>query len=65
MCSGNFAIEGDTRLEVISPEAMSLQSESVMSFGDQQTKVSTSAHYKWLSVDCGDVKPFDLKHGVE
>jgi len=60
-CSGNFIIEGDTRLEVLSTEAMSLQSTSVMSFGDQKKEVNTTAHYKWLSEDCGDVKPIDLR----
>jgi len=65
VCTGNFTIEGDTRLEVLSPEAMSLQSASVMSVGDQKREISTNANYKWLSDDCGDVKPIDLKRGQE
>jgi len=60
-CTGDFTIEGDTRVEVISPEAIFMQSNSVMTIDDQQRQFSASAHYKWLSDDCGDVKPIDLK----
>jgi hypothetical protein len=64
-CTGSFNIEGDTTVEVHSTEAMSLRPESVMTLGDQQRQFSTSAQYKWLPDDCGNVKPFDLKHGLE
>ena len=37
----------------------------VMNFGGQQQPVSTSAQYKWLSSDCGDVKPIDLKNAFK
>jgi len=64
-CTGNFTIEGDTRVEVLSPGEMSMQSTSVMKIGDQQRQVSTSAHYKWLSDDCGEVKPIDLQRSKQ
>jgi hypothetical protein len=63
--AGTIAIEGETRLEVLSAESMTMQSNSVMNFGGQQQPVSTSAQYKWLSSDCGDVKPIDLKNAFK
>jgi hypothetical protein len=32
----------------------------VMNFGGQPQTVETTVQYKWLSSDCGDVKPVDL-----
>jgi hypothetical protein len=58
-CTGNFAIEGDTTVQVLSPESMSMQSTSVMTFGGNQQAIDASAAYRWLRSDCGDVKPFD------
>ena len=60
VCSGPFAIEGDTRIDVQSPESMLMTSTSVMKIAGQQQSVKTSARYSWLSSDCGDVKPFDM-----
>ena len=64
-CTGTFAIEGDTHLEVLSPESMSMKSTSVMNFGGQKQSLNSSAQYKWLSSDCGDVKPMDLSKPLE
>ena len=64
-CSGPFAIEGDTHVEVLSPESMSMKSTSVMNFGGQKQSINASAQYKWLSSDCGDVKPMDLSKPLE
>jgi hypothetical protein len=60
VCSGPFAIEGDTRIDVQSPESMLMTSTSVMKIAGQQQSIETSARYTWLSADCGDVKPFDM-----
>jgi hypothetical protein len=60
VCSGPFAIEGDNRIEVQSPESMLMTSTSVMKIAGQQQSIETSARYTWLSADCGDVKPFDI-----
>ena len=59
-CTGTFAIEGDTKLEVLSPESMSMKSTSVMNIGGQKQSINSSVQYKWLSSECGDVKPMDL-----
>ena len=64
-CTGTFAIEGDTHVEVLSPESMSMKSTSVMNFGGQTQSISSSAQYKWLSSDCGKVKPMDLSKPLE
>ena len=61
VCTGHFNIEGDSRLEVLSPESMTIQSTSVMKFGENERNVNTQANYKWLSNDCGDVKPIELR----
>ena len=61
VCTGDFNIEGDSRLEVLGPESMTLQSTSVMKFGENERNVNTQAEYKWLSNDCGDVKPIELR----
>ncbi len=65
VCTGTFAIEGDTRVEVLSPESMLMKSTSVMNFGGHKQSISSSAQYKWLSSDCGDVKPMDLQKPLE
>lgn len=59
-CTGPFAIEGDTRIEVQSPESMSMTSTSVVTIAGRQQTMTNNAQYKWLSSDCGDVKPVDL-----
>jgi hypothetical protein len=65
VCTGTFAIEGDTRLDVLSLESMSVQSTSVMTVAGHEQNFSTTAQYKWLSSDCGDVKPINLEHLLE
>lgn len=58
-CTGSMAIEGETRVEVSSPEAMSMQSTSVMDLGGRRQTVKAAATYRWLRADCGTVEPFD------
>lgn len=60
VCSGPFAIEGETRIDVESPKSMQMTSTSVMKIAGQKQIVKTSARYTWLSSDCGEVKPFDM-----
>ena len=64
-CTGTVAMEGDTHVEVLSPESMSMKSTAVMNFGGQKQSINASAQYKWLSSDCGDVKPMDLSKPFE
>jgi hypothetical protein len=60
-CTGQFAFEGDTRMDVQSPEAMTMTATLVMTVaGQHKTDSKSGAQYKWLSSDCGDVKPVDL-----
>jgi len=65
VCTGTFAIEGDTKMEVLSPESMSMTSTSVVNFGGQKQSINSSAQYKWLSSDCGSVKPMDLSKPLD
>jgi hypothetical protein len=65
VCTGAFAIEGDTRIDVLSPESMTMQSASVMNLGGGEQTITTSAQYRWLSSDCGDVVPVELGKSVE
>lgn len=65
VCTGTFAIEGDTRVDVLSPESMSMHSTSVMNFGGQPQTIETNVQYQWLSSDCGEVKPVDLNAPAE
>jgi len=65
VCTGAFAIEGDTRVDVLSSESMSMHSTSVMNFGGQPQTIETTVQYKWLSGDCGDVAPVELNQSVE
>lgn len=60
VCTGAFAIEGDTRVDVLSSESMSMHSTSVMNFGGNPQTIETKVQYQWLSSDCGDVKPVEL-----
>lgn len=62
VCSGPFAIEGDNRIDVESPESMLMTSTAVMKVSGQQQTIETSARYRWLSSDCGDVQPFDMRN---
>lgn len=65
VCTGTFAIDGETRVDVLGPESMSMNSRSVMTLGGQPQTIETIAQYRWLSSDCGDVKPMDLDTPVE
>lgn len=65
VCTGPFSIEGDSRIDVQSPESMLLTSTSVMKIAGQQQTIKSSAQYKWLSSDCGDVKPIDLGNTLD
>ena len=60
VCTGAFAIEGDSRMDVLSQESMSMNSTSSINLGGQKRTIESSAQYKWLSSDCGDVKPVDF-----
>jgi hypothetical protein len=61
VCTGAFAIEGDTTVEVQSRESMSMSSTSILRFGPAEQTINASASYRWLGADCGDVAPVDLK----
>lgn len=59
VCTGTVNMEGDTVLEVQSPESMTMASTSVMTFGGQRQTIEASASYRFVAADCGDVRPFD------
>ena len=61
-CSGNVSIDGETRMEVANAESMSLHSSMTMNVGANRQSIRTSAKYRWLASDCGNVKPFDPKN---
>ncbi|HLS54772.1 MAG TPA: DUF3617 family protein [Zeimonas sp.] len=58
-CTGSMTIEGETRVEVSGPEAMAMQSSSILDLGGRKQTVKAAASYRWLRADCGTVKPFD------
>jgi hypothetical protein len=60
VCTGAFAIEGDSRMDVLSQESMAMKSTSSINLGGQKRTIESSAQYKWISSDCGDVKPVDF-----
>jgi hypothetical protein len=62
VCTGTMSIDGETRVEVVDPEAMSMHSTSVMNLGGNKQTLDVVANYKWLRTDCGEVKPFDPKN---
>jgi hypothetical protein len=64
-CTGSLSMTGDTRVDVLSPESMTMQSTSVMNFGGGEQTLESSAQYKWLSDDCGDVAPMALGKAAE
>ena len=59
VCTGIMAVDGETRVDVKSPEAMTMQSSMVMTMGGTKQPINTTANYAWLTSECGDVKPFD------
>ncbi len=61
-CTSPMVMEGETRMDIVSPEAMTMQSTAVMTMGGNRQTVKSSASYKWLKADCGAVKPFDPKN---
>jgi hypothetical protein len=63
-CTSPMAMQGETRMEVVSPESMTMQSTATMTMGGRTQTVKSSASYKWLKADCGSVKPFDPKNPV-
>lgn len=65
VCTSPMAMEGETRMDIVSPEAMTMQSTAVMTMGGRTQTVKSSASYKWLKADCGNVKPFDPKKPVQ
>jgi Protein of unknown function (DUF3617) len=64
-CTGEFSIVGDTRVDVHGPGSMTMKSTSIMSVAGQQQTFNTTIDYKWLSSDCGDVKPVNLGKPLE
>jgi hypothetical protein len=62
VCTGTMNMEGDTRVEVQSPESMTMASTSTLSVAGQKQTMSASARYRWIQADCGDVKPIDPKN---
>ena len=65
VCTGTFAIEGDTRVDVLSREAMTMKSTSVMNVAGNKQELAVSARYRWLGSDCGDVRPMNLSQPAE
>jgi len=61
VCTGDVALEGETRVETPNSETMTMRATSVMNMGGSKQTVTTAASYKWLRADCGAVKPFDPK----
>lgn len=64
VCTGSMAIEGETRMEIASREAMSMQSTSVMTIGGNKQTIKASATYRWISANCGNVKPLDPRNAT-
>jgi hypothetical protein len=62
VCTSPMAMDGETRMDIASPEAMTMQSTMVMTMGGSKQTVKSVASYKWLKADCGSVKPFDPKN---
>ena len=64
VCTGAMSMEGETRMDIASREAMTMQSTAVMSMGGSKQTIKASATYKWLGADCGNVRPFDPKDQI-
>jgi hypothetical protein len=62
VCHGSIAMEGITTIEILDRKAMSMVSDSTVTFGGQQQKIEAKSSFKWLAADCGDVAPFDPKN---
>ena len=59
VCAGNVSLEGETRIDILSPESMNMVSGSMLIVdGRKQSRQSTGT-YRWLRADCGKVKPQD------
>jgi hypothetical protein len=56
-------LESDTELKFIDSEHYSMKSSSVSENG-QTRKTQTTATGKWLSADCGDIKPIAIPGGT-
>jgi hypothetical protein len=62
VCTGNFSLDGETRMEATNKETMVMVSKSKLNMGGKMQETNVTASYKWLGADCGKVKPFDLKN---
>ena len=56
-----LGIESDGEAIFINPENYTVKSTSVSKMGDKVRNSTASMTGKWVSADCGDVKPLDLK----
>lgn len=65
VCTGSMPIEGETRIEMVSPEAMSMHSKSLLDVGGDKQAVETTANYRWVAADCGNVEPFDPQNPLK
>ena len=57
VCAGDMSLEGETRIDIASPEAMTMVSGSMLIVGGRKQTMQSTAHYRWLRADCGAVKP--------
>jgi hypothetical protein len=55
------SLEADGEAIFINSESYTVKTTSVSKFGDKVRNSSTTMTGKWVSADCGDVKPLDLK----
>ena len=60
VCTGEFSIVADTRVDIHGPASMTMKATSTMTAAGQQNTFDTTINYKWLSSDCGDIKPVRL-----
>ena len=56
-----FGVEADGEAIFINSENYTVRSTSVSKMGDKVRNSTATMTGKWVSADCGDVKPFDLK----
>jgi hypothetical protein len=56
--------ESDTEIKFVNAESYSVKSSSVSEAGGKSRKTETLATGKWLSADCGDIKPMAIPGGT-
>ena len=56
-----LSLESDGEAIFINSENYTVKSTSVTNMGDKVRNSTTTVTGKWVSADCGDVKPFNLK----